>query len=87
MVLESVINHGAVEGGVCTLVRAVSHLLEPLTAQFQSILIELPGTEDIHFQMEPFLAALICHHQYGIAVSILLGIIIQSHGIALGFRA
>ena len=52
--------------------RALSDILEPLIAEFQGILIQSAGTEDIHLQMIPFLAALFCNRQHGVAVEILL---------------
>ena len=84
MILQSVIDHRAVEGSISTLVRAVSHHLQPFLAECQSILIQLSGTEDVHLQMEPFFTTLIGYHQHGIAVSILLGKIIQTQMFALG---
>ena len=87
MIVEIGVYHRTVEGGKGTLVGVVGSLLEPFFAEFQGILKQSAGTEDIHFQVEIALAAIICYRQYGVTVEVLQIVIPLAHIWALGIEA
>ena len=86
-VAKVVVAHGAVEGGVGILVGAFFDSVEPLVADAHGFLELALGTEDIHLQVKPLLAALLGYRQHGVAIQVLEIVIMAAHVFALGVIA
>ena len=84
---EPVVDHGAVEGGIGTLMRIVLNPLEPPVADPQGILELSRGTEDIHLEVEIVIAGLVYCHQHGVAIQILQVVIMLANVFALSIES
>ena len=86
MIIELIIHHRAVEGGISTLMSTSLNNFLPAITDNQSILEMAQGTEDIHLQMKPLFAAFFSNHHHRITIGVLLVEIAPTYVLTLGVR-